>query len=273
MSPSSSTTLNNRVIIITGASSGIGELVAINAASRGASVVLAARRADALSSVAARCADPARALSVVTDVTKRSDVDALVRSAIERFGHVDVIVNNAGRGMTKLVSQLTDSDLDEMMLVNVKSALYGMQAVLPHFQERGAGHIINISSMLGRVPFAVIRSAYSASKHALNSLTANLRMELRDKWPGIHVTLVSPGVVATDFGNNATGGGPDSRSLPGAQDPDEVARLIVDTIEAPRADVYTRPMYQDMVVGYFSAPDMAEVEKKFGGAPPVTSPR
>jgi len=140
--------------------------------------------------------------------------------------------------------------------------------VLPHFQERGRGHLINVSSMLGRVPFVAARSAYSASKHALNALTASLRLELRDHWPAIHVSTVSPGVVATDFGLNALGGGPDSRALPMAQPVEEVAQVIEELIDHPRADVYTRPGMQQMVIDYLGAPDMAEAEKKFMPARP-----
>ena len=89
--------------------------------------------------------------------------------------------------------------------------------MLPHYKARGTGHIINISSLLGRVPIAPVRSAYAASKHALNALTACLRMDLAESHPGIHVSTVSPGVVATDFGVNSLGGGHDSRAIPGAQ--------------------------------------------------------
>src|SRR5258707_3253795 len=92
-----------------------------------------------------------------------------------------------------------------MMAVNVKSALYGMQVITPHFMERGRGHIINISSFLGRVPVASVRSAYSAAKAALNTLTANLRVDLQRSHPGIHVSLVMPGLVTTDFASHATG--------------------------------------------------------------------
>jgi NAD(P)-dependent dehydrogenase (short-subunit alcohol dehydrogenase family) len=147
-----------------------------------------------------------------------------------------------------------------MMKVNVKSALYGMQAVLPHFRQQGRGHIINVSSMLGRIPFAAVRSAYSAAKHALNALTANLRMELAGTHPDIHVSSVHPGVVATGFGINARHGGVDSRALPGAQPVDEVAAVIAELIEHPRADVYTRPGAQKIVVDYYAAPDMAAAE-------------
>ena len=181
-------------------------------------------------------------------------------------------VNNAGRGITRLVSELGDDDLDEMMLVNVKSALYGMQAVLPHFRERGRGHIINVSSMLARLPLAPFRSAYAASKHALAALTASLRMELRAAFPEIHVSSVHPGIVATDFGLNALHGGIDSRKMPGAQTAAEVAEVIASVIEHPRADVYTRPGAQQMVTAYFGARDMglAELQPPFMTAPPRT---
>jgi NAD(P)-dependent dehydrogenase (short-subunit alcohol dehydrogenase family) len=160
-----------------------------------------------------------------------------------------------------MVSELSDADFDEMMLVNVKSALYGMQAVLPHFRAQACGHIINVSSMLGRVPMAPVRSAYSAAKHALNALTANLRMEL-GAFPEIYVSAVHPGVVATEFGSRALHGGFDSRGLPGAQTPQEVAAAIVETIERPRADVYTRPEAKELVLSYYGAEDMAAAEHK-----------
>jgi short-subunit dehydrogenase len=150
----------------------------------------------------------------------------------------------------------------------VKSALYGMQAVLPHFKERGRGQIINISSMLGRIPLAPMRSVYSAAKHALNALTGALRGELRASHPGIVVTTVSPGVVATEFGVNALGGGIDSRQVPNAQSASEVAAVILDAIRAPRADVYTRPQAKEQVVAYFAAEDMAAIEAASPFAPP-----
>ncbi len=149
-------------------------------------------------------------------------------------------------------SELTDADIDDMILVNVKSALYGMQAVLPYFKKRGEGHIINISSMLGRVPMAPIRSAYSAAKHFLNSLTANMRDEIHATHPNIQISLVLPGVVATDFGANAKHGGADSRGFPGAQSAEEVARVIADVVADRRADVYTRPDGQQMIARYYA---------------------
>jgi NAD(P)-dependent dehydrogenase (short-subunit alcohol dehydrogenase family) len=265
--------MQDKVIVITGASAGIGAALAELVAERGAKPVLLARRQAELEAVAARSGPDA--LPIVADASERSAVERALAQTIERFGHIDVWVNNAGRGISRPVSELTDEDLDEMMRVNLKSALYGMQAVLPGFRARdggrGQGHIINVSSMLGRVPFAVVRSAYSASKHALNSLTANLRMELQGT--GIHVSSVHPGVVATEFGVSALHGGMDSRRFPGAQSAREVAEVIADVIERPRADVYTRPEGQGVIVAYYSAPDMAEIEAKLQMRPlPICVP-
>lgn len=257
--------MQDKIVVITGASAGIGAALAELVARRGGTPVLVARRESALADITARCG---AALPVVADVTRRADVERALATAIDRFGRVDAWVNNAGRGISRMVSELTDDDLDDMMLVNVKSALYGMQAVLPHFKARGRGHIVNVSSMLGRVPYVAIRSAYGAAKHALNALTANLRMELRATHPEIHVSLVLPGVVATEFGVNARHGGPDSRQLPGAQPVEEVAAVIADLLGRPRAEVYTRPEYHAQVAAYYAAPDLDELEAR----PPFAAP-
>jgi NADP-dependent 3-hydroxy acid dehydrogenase YdfG len=253
--------MKDKVIVITGASAGIGAAVARQAGAAGARVVLAARRREALEEVARASGEGA--LTVVTDVTVRSEVEALARAAIERFGHVDVWINNAGRGISRLPSELTDEDIDVMMRDNVKSALYGMQAILPHFKGRGAGQIINVSSMLGRVPYVPLRAAYSAAKHALNAITGSLRLELRATHPGIVVTTVLPGPVATEFGSSALHGGPDSRALPGAQSADEVAAVVLDTIRTPRIDVYTAPRLAEGARSYYADIDAAERASPF----------
>lgn len=263
--------MDKKVIVITGASSGIGEALARHVGKLGAHVALVARRREMLEGIATSIGESA--LVVVHDVTSRNEVRAAFDETIARFGHIDVWVNNAGRGISRPVSQLSDEDFDEMMLVNVKSALYGMQTVLPHFRERGAGHVINVSSLLGRIPLAPIRSAYSASKHALNALTASLRMELMQDFPGIMISSVHPGVVATEFGLNALHGGMDSRKMPGGQTADEVAQVIADVISSPRADVYTRSGAQQMIVNYYSAPDMMSVERELVSRGPAMPPR
>jgi short-subunit dehydrogenase len=249
--------MKDKVIVITGASAGIGATLAETVFKRGGVPVLAARREKELVAVAGRCNN---ALAVVADMTKRADVQRVADEAVKRHGRYDVWVNNAGRAISRLVSQLTDEDLDEMLKVNVKSALYGMQIAGAYFKGQGQGQIINVSSMLGRMPAAPIRSAYSASKAFLNILTANLRMELRGA--GVTVTLVSPGVVQTEFGLNALHGGPDNRTLPFSQTAQEVADAIADAIEKPRADVYTQAQGQQRIVGYYAAEDMGAFEEQ-----------
>jgi NAD(P)-dependent dehydrogenase (short-subunit alcohol dehydrogenase family) len=260
-----SISIEDRVVVVTGASSGIGAVLAEKVGKKGGRAVLLARREPELREVARRAGNDA--MVIVADVTRRDEIDRAVAQVLARHGRIDVLVNNAGRGITRNVSELTDADFDEMMLVNVKSVLYGMQAVLPHFRERGSGHIVNVSSMLGRIPFAPFRSAYIAAKHAMNGLTACLRQELRASHPGITVSVVHPGVVATDFGVRALHGGVDSRQIPGAQPVDAVADVIVGVMEEPRADVYTLPNARQMVVGYYSAEDMAAFEAQSSFAP------
>ena len=171
--------------------------------------------------------------------------------AVARFGGVDVWVNNAGRGISRpSFEAIGDQDLELMVRDNTRSALHGMQVVLPHFKARGKGVLVNVSSMLSRIPDATLRAAYSAAKAALNSLTESLRFELAKDYPGIRVVLALPGVVATDFGNSALGGGPDSRSIPGAQSVEAVARIIGDGLFTGPVDLYTRPESFQRVLGH-----------------------
>src|SRR6478735_2538329 len=128
-----------------------------------------------------------------------------------------------------------------------------MQAIAPHFIARGRGQIVNVSSFLSRVPFATYRSAYNAAKAALNALTANLRQDLAVSHPNIHVTLVMPGLVTTDFAKNALHGSP---SLPAAvtaeaQTAEQVASAIVGAIDHPVAELYTNPRHREVMLDYF----------------------
>ena len=239
----------SKVIVITGASSGIGAALAELLASQGHQVVLVARRKQALEEVASRCGG--RADVQVADVSDRAQVRRVVDDTIARFGRIDVWVNNAGLGITRAPTELTDDDIDTMMRANVYSALYGMQEVLPHFKQRGDGHIINISSLLGRLPYIRIRSAYVGAKHFLNALTAMMRAEVQATHPNIQISLVSPGVVRTDFGLNARHGGPDSRSFPESQSAEEVAAVIARVVDTRQPDVYTRPA-QKMIENYYA---------------------
>ena len=254
------------VAVITGSSSGIGAALARRLGQQGFRLVLGARRADALRAVAA---EAGQAHTVTVDVTRRADVERLRDQALAQFGAVDIWVNNAGRGINASVLELTDEQFDEMMAVNVKSALYGMQAIVPHFKERGRGHLINVSSFLSRVPLATYRSAYNAAKAALNALTANLRMDLRREYPEIHVSLVMPGMVTTEFARNALGGTPAVTwaSRPGGgpqiQTADDVAASIASLIDTPREELYTQPGQPDTVLRYFE--DVGAFERGLGG--------
>src|SRR5439155_18734990 len=136
---------------------------------------------------------------------------------------------------------LTDADVDEMMAVNLKSALYGIQAAAPDFIKLGRGHIVNVSSFLGRVPLATHRSAYNAAKAGLNALTANLRVDLARTHPDIRVSLVMPGIVQTEFAQNVLGPGSPSAprwSVIPVQTVDEVASAIAGLIADPVPELY-----------------------------------
>jgi len=254
--------MDNKVIVITGASDGIGASFARFAASKGHRVVLAARRLKELEEVASACGNGA--VAHVADVTRRAEVDRLREVAIKRCGHVDIWINNVGRGIVRQVLDLTDDDVDEIVNINLKSAIYGMQTIVPHFKERGTGQIINISSFLGRVPFASVRSIYSACKAALNSLTANLRMDLQPQYPEIRVSLVMPGMVSTAFHKNAVGFNsewkPPSGNMPAPQTAEQVAEAIYSVIENPRAEIFTNPEHEPLAKGYFQ--DVAGFEQK-----------
>lgn len=247
----------SRVVVITGASEGIGAALAKRLGAAGDSVVLAARRTDKLQAVADACGE--RTLTVAMDATKLRDIQRLRDTALERFGKIDVWVNNVGRGVGIPVLDLTEEQLDEILAVNLKSAWYGIKTIIPYFQSRGEGHLINISSVLGRVPISSYRSIYSASKAALNSLTANLRMDLRAEYPNIRVSLILPGVVATDFHANALSGTPGSpERSPMAQSADDVAAVIEDVINHPVPERYTNPASADFVRSYIQ--DIAAFE-------------
>ena len=262
----------NKTIVITGASGGIGAGIARRLGREGHKLVLAARRPAELDAVAAdvKAAGASATLVVPTDVTRRADIDALAAAAIEKFGGFDVWINNAGRGITKSVLDLNDEDIDEMIAINVKSALYGMQAATAHFLERGSGQIINVSSFLGRVPMALPRSAYNAAKAALNSLTANARVELHARNPNVHVTLVMPGMVATEFALNARNAPADAAIYTGAhvQSVEDVAEVVAGVIADPVAEVYTNPASAGMARKYFEDVGAFELQAGTPWSPP-----
>ena len=188
----------DKVVVITGASSGIGESTAKLLARHGAKVVLGARRKDRLdAAVSEISAAGGNAISVAVDVTKRAEVEALIRTAIDGFGRVDVMVNNAGIMPLGPMEALKVEEWDRQIDVNIKGVLYGVAAVLPHMQKQKSGHIINLASVFGIKVLAPGGTVYCATKAAVRSLTEGLRIELHSQ--NIRCTMVSPGAVATEL--------------------------------------------------------------------------
>ncbi len=252
--------MSSKVIVITGASGGIGAELARQLGKQGHKLVLAARRENELEKVAAETGTETAV--VVTDVRKRQDVNQLKTEALKAFGTIDVWVNNAGRGIFRPVMELTDDDVDEIIRINVKSALYGMQTIVPYFKEKKSGHLINVSSFLSKVPMSPARSIYSAAKAALNSLTANVRMDLAAEYPNIFVSTVLPGAVSTDFAINVLGNAPSAPpnfAAMNAQNASDVAAVMVRLIESPQAEVYTNPAQKEFAINYIK--DIATVEQ------------
>jgi NADP-dependent 3-hydroxy acid dehydrogenase YdfG len=195
--------LDGKVVVITGASSGIGEATAEALAAEGASVVVAARREDRLSDLVERIngENGGKALSVECDVTDEEQAHALIRRARDEFGRVDILVNNAGvMQLSKIEKGLSD-EWRTMFEVNVLGLLYTTDAAVQFMKEQGSGHLVNISSVAGRKsgPF---RGAYSGTKFAVNAISEALRVELLED--NIRVTVVEPGAVETELTGHIT---------------------------------------------------------------------
>ncbi|MCP2035365.1 NADP-dependent 3-hydroxy acid dehydrogenase YdfG [Planomicrobium sp. HSC-17F08] len=193
----------SKTAIITGASSGIGQAAAKELASRGFAVMLAARREDRLEELKKEIEQAGgQAAYKVTDVTSSEEMKALAEAAIEQFGQIDVLVNNAGLMPLSYMNKLKIEEWDKMVDVNIKGVLYGIAAVLPHMEERREGHIVNISSVAGHdiTPGSAV---YSGTKFAVRAITEGLRQELSPDM-NIRATIVSPGAVATELTDTIT---------------------------------------------------------------------
>ncbi|MGB6037475.1 MAG: SDR family oxidoreductase [Cryomorphaceae bacterium] len=190
--------MKNKVVIITGASSGIGKATAIKLAKEGAAVVLCARSEDELEELQNRIeSDGGKALVVKTDVTKPSDFKNAVNQAINEFGTIDVLVNNAGLMPLSLVEKLKTDEWNQMVDVNIKGVLNGVAAVLPTMREKRSGHIINISSSAAHRYFPG-GAIYCATKAGVKMFSEGLRQELAPEY-GINVTSIEPGAVDTSL--------------------------------------------------------------------------
>jgi NADP-dependent 3-hydroxy acid dehydrogenase YdfG len=191
-----------KVIVITGASSGLGEAAARLLSAEGAAVVLGARRADRLRSLAEELsAKGGKALAVTTDVTRYEQVKALADTAVQTFGRIDVMLNNAGLMPQSLIENLKIEEWDRMIDVNIKGVLYGVAAALLHMKERKSGHIINVSSVAGH-KVRPGTTVYAATKFAVRALSEGLRQEVKPY--NIRTTIISPGAVDTELPNTIT---------------------------------------------------------------------
>ncbi|MFO1418351.1 MAG: SDR family oxidoreductase [Methylotetracoccus sp.] len=233
-----SNSMAGKTVVITGASSGLGEATARHLAQSGAAVVLGARRLERLERLVAEITETGgRAVAVGMDVTIRADSDRLCAAALGHFGRVDVWVNNAGIMALAPLDKLNVGEWDRMIDVNIKGVLYGVAAVLPQMRKQRAGHIINVASVAGLKVFSPIGTVYSATKFAVRAISEGLRTEVG---ADIRVTIISPGAVESELKNGTSDA--DAATLVGDfyranQIPaDSVARAIAYAIEQP-ADV------------------------------------
>lgn len=229
------TNIAQKVVLITGASSGIGEATARHLAAKGARVVLGARRTDRLEKLAAEIRAAGGTVEYRTlDVTNLEDMQAFADFALKTFGRIDVMINNAGVMPLSPLAELKIDEWNSMIDVNIRGVLHGIAAVLPHFTERKAGHVINVSSIAGHLVWPTC-AVYSGTKFAVRAISDGLRQETKE----IRVTVVSPGVVESELAHTITD--PSTRAWiedfrKTALTPDAIARGVAYAIEQP-ADV------------------------------------
>jgi NADP-dependent 3-hydroxy acid dehydrogenase YdfG len=242
--------LDSKVVAITGASSGIGAATALELAARGAAVVLGARRTDRLDSLAARIrAGGGRAEMLEVDVTRRADLEQLVALAVNRFGRLDVLVGNAGVARTAPMADLDVDDWDMMIDVNLRGVLHGIAAALPVFRHQGHGHLVTTVSTSG-LKIVPTQAVYAGTKNAVRTLLEALRQESTDGV--LRTTSISPGFVHTELVDYIDDPGQREQAQHAMAalgiSPDAVARAIAFAIEQPDdveiGDITIRPARQ-----------------------------
>jgi short-subunit dehydrogenase len=242
--------IKDSVVVITGASSGIGRAAALRFARSGAVVVLAARRVDALQEVAQECeAMGTRALVVPADLSRMEDASRIARRTVERFGRIDAWVNNAAVSVFGSFEEVPLEDFRRVIDVNLMGYVHGARAVLPYLREQGTGVLVNVSSVVGVVPQPYTH-AYTMTKAAIISLSGSLRQELRlDKAFGVKVATVLPASIDTPiFDNAANYTGRKVVAMPPVYTAERVARAIVNQVRLPRRQVVVGPMGRNLLL-------------------------
>ncbi len=244
--------IKDKVIVITGASSGIGNSTAKVLASKGAKLAVGARRTDRLEKLQEEITKQGGEIIISKlDVTQKADCDSLVNQAIEKWGKVDVLINNAGLMPLSFVKNLKVEEWERMVDVNFKGVLFCTAAVLPNMLDNGTGHIINISSVAGRIVFPA-GSVYCATKHAVTAFSEGLRQELSPR-KNIRVTSIEPGVVETELNQTITDESltkflENTKNMEGLK-AEDISNAIVFAIDAPNHvnvnEILVRPTMQD----------------------------
>ena len=244
--------IKDKVAIITGASSGIGRATALALSKAGAKVAIGARRTDRLEELENQIKQSGgEILSQKLDVTKKSECDSFFNAVLQKWGSVDILINNAGLMPLSFIKNLKIDEWDQMVDVNIKGVLYCTAAVVTHMKEKKSGHIVNISSVAGRIVFPA-GSVYCATKHAVAAFSEGLRQELSVR-SNIRVTCIEPGVVATELTNTIT-----DESLQGfvenakkmeALQAEDIANAILYAVESPHHvnvnEILIRPTTQE----------------------------
>ena len=250
--------LQGKVAVITGASMGIGEEIARLFAKEGARLVLCSRDLGRTEAARQRIGAGENAVSIACDVSKRDQVQALLRSALEKFGRIDIWVNNAGFGLNDSLASVDIAQARQLFDTNLFGVMECMQAVIPVMKQQGGGDIVNVSSVSGHIPTPYM-SVYAASKHALNAVSMSARMELRKH--NINVLIVSPGYIATDFAKNMLKGSNSQRvsaSVKYAVTADVVAKATLRGILKRKREVVVPWFYRPMIKLYENFPGLVE---------------
>jgi len=244
--------IKDKVAIVTGASSGIGYATALTLSKSGAKVAIGARRTDKLLELENKIRqNGGEVFSQKLDVTKKSDCDSFVDATIKKWGGVDILINNAGLMPLSFVKNLKIDEWDQMIDVNIKGLLYCTAAVIPHMYAKKSGHIINISSVAGRIVFPS-GSVYCATKHAVTAFSEGLRQEFSTR-SNIRVTCIEPGVVSTELTNTITDESLQSfvetSKKMNSLNAEDIANAILFAVEAPSHvninEVLIRPTTQE----------------------------